>query len=113
MYIVNLAQPATILIALLVTVLFIILGKEFKKSILPAIPLFLFLILLIINTVQLIIAPNVGDDIKLTLTSGIIYESIYVFLSYIAYLWVDNIETIVKNKKSIDNSLDWFWKEIN
>ena len=112
LYIVNFSEPLVVLMGLLIVVLFIILGKEFKKSILPAIPLFLFLILLVIHTVQIIIAQNATDEVKAILMSGIIYDSIYIFLSYISYLWVDDIETKAKNKKSIDNSLDWFWKEI-
>ena len=39
-------------------------------------------------------------------------EAIMILLSYISYLWVDDIEAKEKNKKSIDNSLDWFWKKI-
>ncbi len=112
LYILDFSDPLIVLMGLLIVALFIILGKEFKKSILPAIPLFLFLILLVIHTVQLLVLPNASDEAKLILTSGIIYDCIYVFLSYFAYLWVDDIETKTKNKKSIDNSLDWFWKEV-
>ena len=110
MYIVNLAQPATILIALLVTVLFIILGKEFKKSILPAICLILFLGLILIHTFQSIVLTDAYYKAMATTSLGV--DAIMIFLSYISYLWVDDIEAKEKNKKSIDNSLDWFWKKV-
>lgn len=110
MYIVNLSDPFTIIGALMLTVLFIILGKEYKKSLLLAIPLFLFLILLLIHTFQL--GSLIDPIYRSMVTVSMSIDAIMVFLAYISYLWVDDIETRAKNKKSIDNSLDWFWKKI-
>jgi len=110
MYIVDLSQPYTIIGALMITLLFIILGKEFKKSLLPAIPLFLFLILLLIHTFQSTVLTDLVYKSMVTVSMGV--DACMIFLSYISYLWVDDIETREKNKKSIDNSLDWFWKKI-
>lgn len=110
MYILNLSQPYTIIAALMVTLLCIILGKEFKKSLLPAISLFLFLILLAIHTFQSTI---LNDSLyKSIVTVSMCVDACMIFLSYISYLWVDDIETREKHKKSIDNSLDWFWKKV-
>lgn len=110
MYIVDLSRPYTIIGALMLTLLFIILGKEFKKSLLPAIPLFLFLILLLIHTFQSTVLTDLVYKSMVTVSMGV--DACMIFLSYISYLWVDDIETREKNKKSIDNSLDWFWKKI-
>jgi len=110
MYIVNLSQPNTIIAALMFTVLCIILGKEFKKRILPAIALFVFLILLLIHTFQSTVLTNVVYKSMVTISMSV--DAIMIFLAYIAYLWVDDIEAKAKNQKSIDNSLDWFWKKI-
>ena len=106
MYIVNLSQPHAIVGALMFTLLFVVLGKEFKKSILPAITLFLFLTLLIIHTFQSTVLTDVTYKSMVTVSMGV--DACMIFLSYISYLWVDDIETKAKNKKSIDNSLDWF-----
>ena len=93
-----------------VTLLFIILGKEFKKSLLPAICLFIFLTLLVIHSFQ---ATMLKDAVyKSIVTLSMSVDATMIFLSYISYLWVDEIETKAKNKKSIDNSLEWFWKKI-
>lgn len=110
MYILNLTQPATVLIALLITVLFIILGKEFKKSLLPAICLILFLGIILIHAYQSIALIETYYKVIATKSLGI--DAIMILLSYISYLWVDDIEAKAKNKKSIDNSLDWFWKKV-
>ena len=110
MYIINLSDPYAIVIALMFTSLLIILGKEFKKSILPGICLAIFLGLILMHTVQSFII--VDDAIRTILSRSITVEAIMIFLSYIAYLWVDDIESKEKNRKSIDNSLDWFWKKV-
>ena len=110
MYIVNLSQPYAIIGALMLTILFIILGKEFKKSLLPAIPLFIFLTLLVIHTYQSTILTDLAYKSIVTISMSV--DACMIFLSYISYLWVDDIETREKNKKSIDNSLEWFWKKI-
>ena len=110
MYIVNLSEPYAIIGALMVTLLFIIFGKEFKKSLLPAIPLFIFLILLVIHTFQSTQLTDLAYKSIVTVSMGV--DACMIFLSYISYLWVDDIETREKHKKSIDNSLDWFWKKI-
>ena len=110
MYILNLSEPYIIVGALMITLLFIILGKEFKKSILPAIPLFIFLILLVIHTFQSTMLTDAEYKSIVTVSMGV--DACMIFLSYISYLWVDDIETRAKNKKSIDNSLDWFWKKV-
>ena len=110
MYIINLSNPYAVVIALMVTVLCIILGKEFKKSIIPAVCLGVFLVLILVHTVQ---SFAVTDAIyKAMITKSLGVDAIMIFLSYIAYLWVDDIETKAKNKKSIDNSLEWFWKKV-
>ncbi len=110
MYVLNLTQPATVLIALLITILFIILGKEFKKSLLPAICLILFLGIILIHAFQSIVLTEEYYKVMATKSLGI--DAIMILLSYISYLWVDDIEAKAKNKKSIDNSLDWFWKKV-
>ena len=110
MYIINLTEPTAILIALCITVLSILLGKEFKKSFIPAICLFLFLALILIHLFQLTILTE--EYYKVMITKSLSIDAIMIFLSYISYLWVDDIEAKEKNKKSIDNSLEWFWKKV-
>lgn len=110
MYIINLSNPYAMIIALMFTVLFIILGKEFKKSILPAICLGVFLVFILMHTLQ---SFSITDEMyKTILTKSISVDAVMIFLSYIAYLWVDDIEAKEKNKKSIDSSLEWFWKKV-
>lgn len=110
MYILNLSNGYTIIGALMITLLFIIFGKEFKKSLITAVGLILFLVALLIHTVQLTMI--VDTVYKSIVTISMSVEAIMIFLLYISYLWIDDIEAKAKHKKSIDNSLEWFWKKI-
>ena len=110
MYIFDLTNPYVLLASLLIYLVLMILGKEFKKSILPAIALFIFLAIVVVYGFQLTFVTSTVD--KNLIVSCIGTDAILIFLSYISYLWVDDIEAKAKNKKSIDNSLDWFWKKV-
>lgn len=110
MYILNLTHPYAIIIALSITIIAIIVGKEFKKSIIPGICLFIFLGLILIHIFQL---ATVADEYyRVIVTKSLSVDATMILLSYFAYLWVDDIEAKEKNKKSIDNSLEWFWKKV-
>jgi len=57
-----------------------------------------------------------GSELSAEVLSNIsftmIFDLIFILLSFISYLWIDDIEAKVKKKKSIDNSLDWFWNKV-
>ena len=112
MFILDITNVVTLLLLVIVTVLLIFLGREFKKSIITAIPLFAFLALLVMHVVQLMTLSAEYSDMSSTLTWCVIIDFAFIFISFISYLWVDDIEAKKMNKMSIDNSLEWFWKEV-
>lgn len=112
MFILNIANPITLLLILAAVVLLIFLGQEVKKSVAVAIPLFAFLILLVIHVVQ---ASTLSADLAYlagTLYKCIALDFLFILITFFSYLWVDDLEAKANNKKSIDNSLDWFWREV-
>lgn len=111
MGIIDISNPFTLLLILVLLIGTILLGKTTKNSILPAGALAIFLGLLIYYVVALR-NPELAE-IKNTILNCMSINFIFIFISFISYLWVDDIEARVKNKKSIDNSLDWFWQKTN
>ncbi len=112
MLVLNISNPVTLLLVVLGVGLLIFLGKEVKKSAAVAIPLVLFLILLIVHVGQV-----AGLSADMTELAGTLYKCIaldflFILVTFFAYLWVDDMEAKANNIKSIDNSLDWFWKEV-
>ncbi len=109
---IDFTNTVTILLALILFVLVLFLGKESHKSAIPAMMLFIFLALLVGHTIELMIIPNMVEATHYVLTRSILVDFIFIFLSFISYLWIDDIQAKVEKKKSIDDSLSWFWAKV-
>jgi hypothetical protein len=112
MFIIDITNFITLILLLICTILLIFLGHELKKSYITAIPLFAFLILLVIHVMQLMTLSVEYIDLGSKLSWCIVLDFAFILISFLSYLWVDDLEAKKMNKKSIDNSLDWFWKQI-
>ncbi len=112
MILINMTNPLTLILMLIITVLLIFLAQEVKKSYIGAIALFGFLALLIVHVFQILTLSEEFRTLLPVLSRCIAIDFVFVFITFFSYLWVDDIETKVKGKKSIDSSLDWFWKKI-
>ena len=109
MGIIDISNPFTLLLLLVVLIGTIFLGKTTKNSFLSIGALVLFLGLLVYYVVALR-NPELAE-FKNTIINCMSINFIFIFISFISYLWIDDIEAKVKNKKSVDNSLDWFWQK--
>ena len=112
MFIINIANPLTLVLIVFAVILLIFLGHETKKSLIASIPLFVFLILLIIHVAQVVNLKPEFIENATTLFRCITLDFIFILITFFAYLWVDDKEARANNIKSIDNSLDWFWRNI-
>lgn len=112
MFIFDISNPLTLILMLAATILVIFLAQEIKKSYIAAIILFAYLIVLIIHVSQIATLSEEYRYLLTTLSRCIVIDFIFVLITFFSYLWVDDIEAKRDNKKSIDNSLDWFWKKI-
>lgn len=109
---VNLTDPFWVFMFLILTLCFICLGWREKNSIIALIPLVAFLIILVSHFLQTtLLAQNYADAMD-KISKSMIWDFLFILLSYLSYLWVDELEVKYKNKKSIDNGLSWFWKEV-
>ena len=109
---INFTNPVTLLVVSLLFVLVLILAKETKKSVLTAIMLFVFVALLVVHTIMYTTGTELEESVLSDLIFTMVFDLIFVLLSFVSYLWVDDIEAKFKKKKSIDNSLVWFWNKV-
>lgn len=112
MVIVDLTNPITLLLVVLATTLLIFLGQERKKSSVAMIPLMVFLVLLVTHVIQISILSIEHIDYLGILYKSIAWDFLFILITFFSYLWIDDLEAKKNNIKSIDNSLDWFWKDI-
>lgn len=112
MFIFDISNPLTLILMLAATVLLIFLAQEVKKSFISAILLFGYLVVLIMHVAQIATLPEEYRYMLSTLSRCIAIDFVFVLISFFSYLWVDDIEAKSEGKKSIDSSLDWFWKKV-
>ena len=112
MFVVDISNPVTLLLMLIATILLIFLGREIKRSSVVAIALFIYLILVIVHVVQLFVLPEELKSLVSVLAKCIVLDLVFIFITFFAYLWTDDTEAKIKGKKSYDNSLEWFWKNV-
>ncbi len=109
---INFSNPTAILLGVILFLLVLYLGRETKKAWIVGIMLFVFLGLLIVHTVEFATVANESETIYKAVITSIMLDLVFIFLSFISYLWIDDVETKTGKKKSIDNSLDWFWNKV-
>lgn len=111
MVLLNTLDPFNIIMLLIAIILLIFLGKEIKRSVAPQVGLIIALVILIMHAIQL--ATTTGTDVaSQAISRAMTVDFALVAISFFGYLWIDDIETKYRKKKSIDNSLDWFWKNV-
>ncbi len=112
MFIFDISNPLTLILMLAATVLLIFLAQEVKKSYVAAIMLFAYLVILIMHVAQVATLSEEFRYMISTLSRCIAIDFVFILITFFSYLWVDDIEAKTSGKKSIDNSLDWFWKKV-
>ena len=112
MFIFDISNVLNLLLMLAATILLIFLAQEIKKSYITGIVLFAYLIILIVHVAQMLLLPEEYRDMLPVLIRCVVIDFVFIFISFFAYLWVDDIEAKKMEKKSLDNSLDWLWKNV-
>lgn len=112
MFLVNVANPWVLLLSLFIMICLIYIGKEAKNAYVPMMALIVFLILLVMHGIQFLILPVQYENMMPQISSCLLVDFLMIFIAYASYLWIDDIEAKAKKKKSIDNSLEWFWKNV-
>ena len=109
---VNVTSPLTLFLVLVATVLLIFLGQEIKKSYVAILPLVAHLGLLISHTIRLLTLPSDYSFLSTTYTGCLAIDFVFILVSFFSYLWIDDIEAKAFGKRSVDGSLEWFWKRV-
>ena len=112
MFVFDVSNPLTLVLMLAATILLVFLAQEVKKSAVAGLVLVAYLGILILHVTQLVTLSEEFRFLSQTLSRCIAIDFIFILVSFFSYLWVDDIEAKANNKKSINNSLDWFWKKV-
>lgn len=108
---INLTEPFILFVALMLFVLVLWFAYESKKSTIVGIMLFIFISILVLHALEFSMGNLTEEGLSVTVRS-IVFDLVFIFLSFISYLWIDDMEAKLKKKKVIDDGLEWFWSKI-
>ena len=93
MPVINFSNPFSIFVGVVLFVLVLYLAKENKKAWITGTMLFTFIGLLVFHTIEFaLLGSNSQEAYKaITISAGV--DLLFIFLSFISYLWVDDIES--------------------
>lgn len=113
MFIFDLTNLFSLFLVVIATILFIYLSQEIKNSRVMMIPLFAFLLDLVIHTIQVLNLSQEFAYLYTTLCYNIVLDFVFVLVTYLAYLWADEVEAKAFNKKTINSKgINWLWKKV-
>ena len=104
----NTSNPVIIIFYTLLIAGIIFLSRKTEN---PIIPVFLIVYAVILLIFHSTISP-VNEAETHSKYISIAIDLIFLFLSFISYLWIDDINAKKKNLKNYDNSLSWFWDDL-
>lgn len=107
----NTSNPITMLVIVAVMALVITLSRK-AEIVWPLILLMIGITgYLIYHSIQLDSLEK-GSELISTIYHCIACDLIYMLITFISYLWVDDIVAKKKKLKSYDDSLSWFWNKL-
>lgn len=112
MPLINLSNPFNVLVALVLFVLTLMLAKETKRSTVMCIMLLAFLAIITGHSIEYFLIQNPTQEVANALLYSITVDYVFIAASFLAYLWIDDIECKDRKMKSVDDSLRWFWEKV-
>ena len=107
----NTSNPIIILIIVAVMALIIFISRKAEIT-WPLIILMVGIVgYLIYHSIQLDSVEK-GSEIISIIYHCIACDLIYMLISFMSYLWIDDIVAKKKKLKSYDDSLSWFWNKL-
>lgn len=112
MPIINFSNPRWVLVGVILYICLLILSKELKTSGIMSMALLSFLTLIAVHCAEYITVDSTQLELAFRIYICLIIDLVFIFLYFISYLWMDEIEAKEKKIKSIDDSLKIFWKKV-
>jgi len=122
MPIIDFTSPMMEIVALVLFLLCLFLGKNSKSNTPICIVLLCFLTILVGHTIEM--TQTADTDVILKLVKCVTVDETFTFVSFLSFLWLDKIEIEEEKKqksgngkikiedKTIEDGLDLFWKKV-
>lgn len=94
------------------TVGLIALARKVEQPIFPGILIIVNLALLLYHSYVLNQLPAYMEAQISNTYLCLAMDFVWLLISFLGYLWIDDIKAVKFNKKSYDNSMSWFWNKL-
>lgn len=101
-----------IVVVTVTMVLIIAFARKIENSMLPGGLILINLLLLMYHTYLLNNIPVGLEEAISSTYLCIAMDFLWLLISFLGYLWIDDITAIKFNKKSYDDSMAWFWDKL-
>lgn len=108
----NTSEPIMIVIYTLIIATIIFISKETKNPFMILVVMAAVIFMLINHTVMLEKLKPIQEARIAEVYHCIGMDLIFLLLTFLSYLWVDDLSAKKHNKKSYDDSLSWFWEKL-
>ena len=109
---VNTADPVVLLISLAVLILIIVVSRKTEQTPLLIIAMVVLIVALIYHSVFLEGLVSSENELISQTYYCIAADLVMLLISFISFLWIDDIVAKKKKLKSYDDSLNWFWNKL-
>ena len=122
MPIIDFTSPMMEIVALVLFLLCLFLGRNSKSNTSICIVLLCFLTILVGHTIEM--TQTADTDVILKLVKCVTVDETFTFVSFLSFLWLDKIEIEEEKKqksgngkmkiedKTVEDGLDLFWKKV-
>ena len=111
MPIVNFSNTFTVVLALILFVLVLYLGKTTERSWLLAGAVMVFLTMFVGHVCEITFMKNVSESIVNALRTSIIFDFIFVIISFGGYAWINYTHAKEDNNKVLEENSNFYSKK--
>ncbi len=108
----NTSSPVVIIVLTLLVALIIVLSRKIEKGIFLILFMIIILALLVYHSVYLDSLVPEQDILISQAYHCIAVDLVLLLISFISFLWIDNIVAKDRKIKSYGDSLSWFWEKL-
>ena len=113
MFVFDLTNLLTLILVVMATILLIYLSQEIKNSTVAIVPLTAFVVDLVIHTIQLLTLKGEFAYLYSKLALNMALDFAFLLVTFLAYLWADEVEAKEKNKKVLNSKgIEWLFKQV-
>lgn len=111
MPIVNFSNAVTVVLAIILLLLVLYIGKNTQRSWLLAGAVMVFLALFVGHVCEISLMKDISTEIRNALNISVIIDCVFVLTSFAGYVWLNYLHSKGENKQVLEENSNYFSKK--